>query len=295
MVQKKHMPYNEERVLNSVKQALDTVKKLRAPDGCPWDKEQTHLSLRPFLIEETYETAEVLDQIKSPQDLANPLIKQAFIDEWGDVLLQILLHAEIASETYPDITFEQIAQNLNDKLIRRHPHVFSTADAKTSADVIKNWDEIKKQEKASAGIEKPKSVFDSISKGLPALPRTMKVIQKVTKVGFQWPNLSGPVDKLSEEVAELKTELSKSDLAPEEYLRTVESEIGDVLFSTCNIASFLKIDPESALRDTLRKFEARFRFIETELNAVGKTPEQSTLEEMDEIWNRAKTIERSPK
>ncbi len=281
------MPYNEEGLLAAIKNVLETVQKLRSPEGCPWDKEQNHQSLRPFLIEETYETVEVLDQIKTSADLLKPHLRQAFIEEWGDVLLQILLNAEIASETHPSITLEQIAAQLNEKLIRRHPHVFGNTKAETAQEVIQNWDAIKKQEKNA----KPQSVFDGIPQGLPPLPRTMKVIQKVTKVGFQWPSISGPVEKLLEEVSELKSALEHSDLAPEEYLRKVESELGDVIFSVCNIAYFMKLDPEAALRGTLRKFESRFRFIETELQKNGKAPEQSTLEEMDRFWNEAKRLE----
>ena len=136
------------------------------------------------------------------------------------------------------------------------------------------------------------SALDGVSKGLPPLPRTMKVIQKVTKVGFQWPDLGGPTEKLEEEVQELKEILSHSDQSPEDYLQKVESEIGDVLFSVCNIAYFLKLDPEAALRSTLRKFESRFRYVEMRLQENGKTPEQSTLEEMDKYWDEIKEIER---
>lgn len=286
------MSYNEEGSLNAIKELLKTVNRLRAPDGCPWDREQTTQSLRPYLVEETYETIEVMDQVKSPDDLKKPEIKNAFVEEWGDVLLQILLNAEVASETDPTITLEAIAKTLNEKLIRRHPHVFAKEGDRVkvsgSEDVVKNWDEIKKKEKAA----KADSVFSGISSGLPPLLRTMKIIQKVTKVGFQWPDLKGPIDKLQEEVQELKTELTQSDRSPEEHLQKVEAEIGDVLFSVCNIAWFLKLDPEVALRSTLRKFESRFRFVESRLKEKGKTAEQSNLDEMDALWNEAKKVER---
>jgi len=288
------MAYNEEGTLNAIKELLNTVNRLRAPDGCPWDREQTTQTLRPFLIEEAYETVEVMDQVKSPADLKTPAIQSAFVEEWGDVLLQILLNAEVASETEPTITFEAIAKTLNEKLIRRHPHVFGEVKVSGSADVIKNWDEIKKKEKADANTGtsmKPSSVFDKIGAGLPPLVRTMKIIQKVTKAGFQWPDLGGPVDKLQEEVQELKDELKAHAIKPD--LKAVEGEIGDVLFSVCNIASFFKIDPEAALRSTLRKFESRFRFVENGLRERGKTPEQSNLEEMDALWNDAKKVERA--
>jgi tetrapyrrole methylase family protein/MazG family protein len=289
MILKNPMPYNEEASLDAIRALLKTVHRLRAPGGCPWDREQTHQSLRQYLIEETYETIEVLDQVKTPEDLnTKPLLRQAFIEEWGDVFLQILLNAEVASETNPAVTIEQIAQTLNEKLIRRHPHVFGETKVGDSAEVVKNWDAIKKTEKAET-----ESVLDGVSKGLPSLPRTMKVIQKVTKVGFQWPDLTGPTEKLQEEVQELKEALSHSDLEPEEFLAKVESEIGDVLFSTCNIAYFLKLDPETSLRSTLRKFESRFRYVEARLKENGKTPKESSLAEMDLFWDEAKKIERN--
>ena len=283
------MPYNEEHALSAIKELLQTVYRLRAPGGCPWDREQTHATLRKFLIEETYETIEVLDQIESPKSLDNGKLKKAFIEEWGDVLLQILLNAEVASETHPDVTFESIAKSLNEKMIRRHPHVFGETTVSGTADVLKNWDEIKKSEKGDA--PKHTSVFDGISNGMPPIARTLKVIQKVTKVGFQWPDLAGPMDKLEEEVAELKAALAITDLSPEERLKKIESEIGDILFSVCNVTSFLKLDPEAALRTTLRKFENRFRFVEDKLRENGRTPENSTLKDMDRYWDEAKKKE----
>ena len=285
------MPYNEEHAIQAINDLLKTIHRLRAPGGCPWDQEQTVLSLRKFLIEETYETVEVMDQIHSPEAFNDIRLKKSFIEEWGDVLLQILLNAEVASETHPDISFVAIARQLNEKMIRRHPHVFGETRVSGTADVLTNWDKIKKEEKAAQ--DQPKSVFDGLSPGIPPIARTQKVIQKVTKVGFQWPDLTGPMEKLEEEVAELKAALAHSDLEPDEYLRKIESEIGDILFSVVNVTSFLKLDPEAALRTTLRKFESRFRFIEDRLRDQGKLPETSTLEEMDRYWNQAKQEERS--
>jgi tetrapyrrole methylase family protein/MazG family protein len=276
------MPYNEEQSLIAIKNLLTTIHRLRAPGGCPWDQKQTHQSLRQFLVEETYETMEVLDQVNSSADLKNPTLQKAFIEEWGDVLLQILLHAEIASETEPKISFESIAHQLNEKMIRRHPHVFGDVKVTGADDVVKNWGEIKATEKGTPSTTTP-SAFDGIPKGLPAFPRTMKVISKVTKVGFQWPDVNGPLDKLQEEVTELRDECKQD--SPQEK---IEAELGDVLFSACNIAHFYKIDPEAALRNTLRKFESRFRFVEESLAKNGKTPETSTLDEMDLYWEQAK-------
>jgi tetrapyrrole methylase family protein/MazG family protein len=281
------MPYNEEQSLEALKNLLQTIHRLRAPGGCPWDRKQTHQSLRPYLVEETYETLEVLDHVHSPEDLKNPKILNAFVEEWGDVLLQILLHAEIASETVPSISIESIARQLNEKMIRRHPHVFAEVKVNGADDVVKNWGAIKAAEKGAAT---PQSVFDTIPKGMPGFQRTMNVIQKVTKVGFQWPDVKGPLDKLQEEVTELSDECHAhpENTATIEAKEKIEGELGDVLFSACNIAHFYKIDPETALRNTLRKFENRFRHVEQSLAKEGKTPEQATLEEMDRYWEQAK-------
>ena len=292
MIQNSPMPYNEEATLKAFADLLKTVHRLRAPGGCPWDREQTHQSLRPFLLEETHETLEVLDQIQSPADLKAPELQKAFIEEWGDVLLQILLHAEIASESASSISMKSISEALNEKMIRRHPHVFGEARADSSDQVLKNWEQIKKTEKAAENSPAP-GILASVPKGLPALPRTMKIIQKVTKVGFQWPDLNGPTEKLVEEVNELKEALNHSGTSADDALKKIESELGDVLFSVCNIAWFLKLDPEAALRSTLRKFESRFQYVENRVREIGRNLEQSSLEEMDGFWNEAKKIERA--
>ena len=288
------MAYNEEQALLALKSLLGTVRKLRSPEGCPWDREQTHQSLRPYLLEEAHETLEVLDQVGHPTDLERPELRRAFVEEWGDVLLQILLHAEIASETVPETDFTAIAKTLEEKLIRRHPHVFGEVRVSGSEEVIQNWAEIKKSEKQQSPDQnsRPASVFDSIPKGMPPLPRTMKVISKVTKVGFQWPDLNGPLDKLEEEVKELRTALESGDPKDESLKAEVESELGDLLFCVCNIAHFMKIDPEAALRGTLRRFEGRFRHVETRLSENGKAPSEAKLEEMDRYWDEAKALEK---
>lgn len=288
------MPYNEDQALVALKSLLGTVRKLRSPEGCPWDREQTHRSLRPYLLEEAHETLEVLDQIGQPADLERADLRKAFVEEWGDVLLQILLHAEIASETVPGTDFSAIAKTLEEKLIRRHPHVFGEVRVSGSDEVVKNWAEIKKSEKKQSADQPTQqaSVFDSIPKGLPPLPRTMKVISKVTKVGFQWPDLNGPLDKLEEEVKELRAALESGDHQSEPLREEVESELGDLLFCVCNIAHFMKIDPEAALRGTLRRFEGRFRHVETRLTEAGKAPGEAKLEEMDRYWDEAKTLEK---
>ncbi|MBU6153144.1 MAG: nucleoside triphosphate pyrophosphohydrolase [Bdellovibrionales bacterium] len=269
---------------------MKTVARLRGPGGCPWDREQTHQSLRKFLIEEAYEVLDVLDQIPDEKELTSPTISSSFKEEWGDLLLQILLHAEIATETNPELSIEAIARTLNEKLIRRHPHVFGEVAVSGSAEVLKNWDQIKKQEKGETnGLT---SVFDSIPRSLPPLLRTDKVISKVTKVGFQWPDLNGPIGKLEEEVRELRRELEDQAPLNDSRRAKIEAELGDVLFCVCNIAHLTKIDPESALRQTLRKFESRFRHVETRLHESGTSPEKVSLAEMDRYWDEAKAIER---
>jgi tetrapyrrole methylase family protein/MazG family protein len=284
------MHHNEEAILRSFSEVLRTVARLRGPGGCPWDREQTHQSLRRFLVEEAYEVLEVLDRIEKPETLNEDDLRSNFEEEWGDLLLQILLHAEIAHETRPDVDLGSIARTLNEKLIRRHPHVFGEVRVSGSTEVLKNWDEIKKSEKSAA--PEPESILDSIPKSLPPLPRTEKVISKVTKVGFQWPDLQGPLDKLEEEIRELKAALKNSDPDDQNARKQIESEIGDVLFCTANISYLLKMDPEAALRGTLRKFESRFRHVEMRLREEGRSPEQSNLEEMDRFWDEAKALER---
>jgi tetrapyrrole methylase family protein/MazG family protein len=302
---------------------ITTVARLRGPGGCPWDRKQTHQSLAKYLIEESYETLEIIDQIDSPEKLKEPTLRTSFREELGDVLLQVLLHAEIAGETGA-FDIQGVARALDEKLIRRHPHVFGNSpqteplSAKLdSAEAVEaNWERIKAQERAagkglntesvkpeSATESGPPSVLDGLPRGLPALPRAERVIAKVTKVGFQWPDFSGPLAKLQEEVRELEAEVqafeqrrATSSAAPDaqaEALRArAAAELGDVLFSIANMGFLLGIDPEQALRGTLARFESRFRHVERLLRQKGKTPEQSTLAEMDALWEQAKALER---
>ena len=287
------MPYNHEAAVLAFSEVLKTVARLRGPGGCPWDREQTPQSLRKFLIEEAYEVLDVLDQIPNPKALDSPALSYSFKEEWGDVLLQILLHAEIATETHPGLSVEAIAKTLNEKLIRRHPHVFGEVEVNSSAEVLKNWDQIKKQEKGETSVFS--SVFDSIPRSLPPLLRADKVISKVTKVGFQWPDLNGPLEKLEEEVCELRRELEDQSPMSETRRAKIEAELGDVLFCVCNLAHLTKIDPESALRHTLLKFESRFRHVEKRLHEKGTSPEKVDLAEMDRYWDEAKALERNQK
>ncbi len=275
----------------AVQSVVQTVHRLRAPGGCPWDMKQTHQSLRPYVIEEAYEVLDVLDRIDSPERLKKePELAHSFQEELGDLLMQVLIHSELASETGA-LDFASVARALNAKLIHRHPHVFgenaSELEGLDVDGVLRNWEKIKAAEKAAKAAQA--SVLDGLPKSLPALQRTTRLIDKVTRVGFQWPDLNGPLEKLREELTEFETEvreLKKAD-GPEPRQKA-QAELGDLLFSVCNVAFLLKLDPEEALRGTLSRFESRFRHVESRLREQGKKPEESTLEEMDRYWDEAK-------
>lgn len=286
---------NPKSLAEAVTEVVQTVHRLRSPGGCPWDMKQTHQSLRPYVIEEAYEVLDVLDQIDSADRLkAEPRLAAAFQEELGDLLMQVLIHAELASET-GTMDFASVARALNAKLIHRHPHVFGENAPELkhldSDGVLQNWEKIKAAEKAKKNAEA--SVLDGLPKGLPALQRTSRVIDKVTRVGFQWPDLNGPLEKLREELAEFEHEVrelgarnSAEDTA--ELRAKAQAELGDLLFSLCNVGFLLKLDAEDALRGTLARFESRFRHVEKRLREQGKKPEESTLEEMDRYWDEAK-------
>ncbi|MBI3534421.1 MAG: nucleoside triphosphate pyrophosphohydrolase [Deltaproteobacteria bacterium] len=262
---------------------IETVTKLRALDGCPWDRAQTFQSLRQYLIEEAYETLDILDQLDTPKKLKNNTIRKAFQAELGDLLMQILLHAEIAKEKKAFDIYD-IAQELDKKLIRRHPHVFGSQKVHTEDAAFKSWEKQKAKEKDAKN-----SILDGLPRALPALQKASRVIEKVTKVGFQWKDLLGPLEKVEEELEELKEEILLSKKHGQK--NKLAGELGDLFFSLCNLSFLLKINPEDALRATLLKFENRFRFIEKKLKTLKKTPEESTLEEMDHFWREAKQFE----
>jgi tetrapyrrole methylase family protein/MazG family protein len=280
----------------AVQNVVQTVHRLRAPGGCPWDMKQTHQTLRPYVIEEAYEVLDILDRIDSPDRLKQqPELAASFQEELGDLLMQVLIHSELASET-GTLDFASVARALNAKLIHRHPHVFGENAPELkhldAEGVLQNWEKIKAAEKAKKNTEA--SVLDGLPKSLPSLQRTSRLIDKVTRVGFQWPDLGGPLAKLKEELTEFEAEvraLSSEALTPEqraEQKKNAQAELGDLLFSVCNVAFLLKLDPEDALRGTLSRFESRFRHVERRLREKGKTPQESTLEEMDLYWEEAK-------
>lgn len=240
------------------------MAKLRSPSGCPWDREQTHQSLKPYLLEEAYEVLEALD-FENDDDIA---------EELGDLLLQVLFHAQIASEE-KRFDIEDVIRNLNDKLIRRHPHVFGNAVITNADQQKKHWEKIKRQEGKA-------SVLNGVPVSLPALIRAVRLQQKASTVGFDWNSMEPVMDKVSEELDELRAAFETGDTD------RMTEELGDFLFSLANVSRFLRIDPEDALRQTCRKFTERFHFIEERLENEGKPFEKTTLEEMDGIWEDAK-------
>lgn len=248
------------------------MARLRAPGGCPWDREQTLRSIQPYTVEETYEVLEAIDQ----NDM------RALAEELGDYLLQAVFYAQIASEGGHFTIADSLAA-INAKLIRRHPHVFGDGDAKTPNQVIQRWDEIKKAEKAARG-EGSKGILDSVPKALPALHQAQDLTYKAAKVGFDWPD-PGPVwAKVREELTELEQAMAANDL------QHAREELGDLLFALVNLARHLKLDAEQSLRGANAKFRRRFSYIEQRLAERGRTPADSNLEEMDELWNQAKRV-----
>lgn len=255
---------------------ISVMARLRAPGGCPWDREQTYASLAPYLLEECYETFDAIQEADQTGDTKN------LTEELGDVLLQVVFHSTIAAEK-GDFTVDEVVQGVTEKLILRHPHVFGEKELATAQDVLNNWDELKKaQQKASGKVEKVKeSILDDVPVHFPALLEGQKLTKKAAKVKFDWENTDQIFEKLTEETNELKSAIANNE--------NIEEEIGDLLFVILNLARKLDVDAETALKKTNRKFRQRFKFIEDELKKDGKTLENSSLKEMDNLWNQAKT------
>jgi len=237
-------------------------------DGCPWDKVQTRESLKPYLVEETYEVLEALDS-NDPEKIK---------DELGDLLYQILFHSKISS-LKGEFDFRDVIDNLNEKMVRRHPHVFKEGKLNTPDQVVGQWEEIKKKENNKAN---QKSVLDSIPINLPSLIKAQKLQKKAAKEGFDWDQINDVFDKLDEEIKEFKDAVLKKTAAD------IQSEIGDIIFVITNIAKFYEVDAEEALRSTNNKFIKRFQYIEQKLEGKGKTLKDSPLEEMERYWQEAK-------
>ena len=259
---------------------MEIMRRLRAPDGCPWDLEQDFASIAPYTIEEAYEVADAIEK----GDMGE------LRDELGDLLLQVVYHAQMAQEA-GDFSFHDVAAGVADKMLRRHPHVFGHGpDGRSAEQQVVKWEEIKAQERAAKGLpEKPDSALDGVALGLPALLRALKLQNRAARVGFDWPVTSEVIAKIREEAAEL--EEARDQLGPEE----VEEEFGDLLFVMANLGRHLKLDPEAALRGANAKFERRFRAIEARLAAQGRSTAEASLDEMDAIWDAVKAEEKAAK
>jgi ATP diphosphatase len=289
--------------------AVSIMERLRAPGGCPWDREQTFDSIKPYTLEETYEVLEAIDNRDWPE----------LAGELGDLLLQVLFYAEMAREQSL-FSIDDVLDRLSRKLIDRHPHVFGDVKADTSAEVIRNWEALKVEERkkrqtiAAEGDlahdkrEEEPSILAGVSSAMPALLEAGKLSSRAAQVGFDWPNVEGLFDKLKEEADELRRELKKfpppgphpqgrgmagSGRAPvpEDLQARLEEEVGDLFFVLVNTARYLSVDPESALRKTNRKFKRRFQWMEARLRQSGRTAEQTPMEELESLWQQAKREE----
>jgi MazG family protein len=288
--------------------AVSIMARLRAPGGCPWDREQTFDSIKPYTLEETYEVLEAIDNRDWPE----------LTGELGDLLLQILFYSEMAKER-GSFSIDDVLDRLSTKLIDRHPHVFGDVKAETSSQVLRNWEALKAEEKkkrlaagggnTASSDEPPESVLAGISAAMPALLEAHKLSSRAARVGFDWPNIDGIFDKLHEESRELQEQL-KQVPAPgpqppgrglagsgrpqisDDLRDRLEGELGDLFFVLVNIARYLSLDPESALKKTNRKFKRRFQWIEDQLRQSGRSPERVSLDELESLWQDAKRRER---
>jgi MazG family protein len=287
--------------------AVSIMARLRAPGGCPWDREQTFDSIKPYTLEETYEVLEAIDN-RDWEELPGEL---------GDLLLQVLFYAQMANEE-KHFAIDDVLDRLSNKLVNRHPHVFGEVEANTSAQVLRNWEAIKAEEKKkrladgggkSARPPEPESILSGIPRGVPSLLEAHKLSSKAAHVGFDWPNVEGLFDKLSEEVRELRAEVeripppgpvpvgrgiagAKETAIPEDLRARIEDEVGDLFFVLVNIARYLSVDPEQALRKTNQKFRRRFQYVESKLKEQGTTPQQATIDEREALWQQSKRDEK---
>ena len=264
---------------------LDIMAKLRAPDGCPWDKKQTHHSLLNYLIEVSYEFIDAVENA----DRAN------MKEELGDVLLQVVFHAQLAQET-GDFDFGEVVHGISEKLVRRHPHVFGALKLDTAESVERKWDELKKAEKAekareASGGEPPESGLGRMPRHLPALLKAEKLQKRAGQAGFDWPDYKGPVDKIREELEEFRAEAEVPEGKPD--ADRLESEFGDLLFAAVNLGRFFKLDPEKALARANRKFVDRYEKMEGLAKAEGKVFAELGLEEKEVFWGRVKENEKA--
>jgi MazG family protein len=295
------MPTTGERF----ERAVEIMKRLRAPGGCPWDREQTFDSIKPYTLEETYEVLEAIDNRDWPE----------LAGELGDLLLQVLFYAEMAEEQ-ASFSIDDVIERLSAKLVHRHPHVFGDVKADTSADVKRNWEALKAEERRKRdgdADQRPAagtpSILAGVSTAMPALLEAHKLSSRAAGAGFDWPNVEGLFDKLHEETVELRENLkdfpepgprpqgrgvagSGRAAIPEALQAGLEEEVGDLFFVLVNIARYLAVDPESALRKTNRKFKRRFQWMEERLHETGRSADQASTEELESLWQRAKGEEK---
>jgi tetrapyrrole methylase family protein/MazG family protein len=255
-----------ESLVRAFLRLVDHMARLRAPDGCPWDREQTHSTLKKYMIEEAHEACEAIDRGDD----------EKICEELGDVLLQVVFHAQMAAER-DAFSILQVIESINRKLVERHPHVFGELELRTPEEVLENWERMK------ATREKDRSsILDGIPDSLPALLRSRRIQERAAQVGFDWEHIGQVFDKLEEEIQEFRHECSGRN--PER----IEDELGDLLFALVNVSRYLNTDPEAALHRTVRKFITRFRHIEQRVQESGRSMDQVTLEEMDRYWEEAK-------
>ena len=249
----------------------EIVAHLRAPDGCPWDQKQTHQTLRTHLLEEAYETLTAMDENDSA----------GMREEFGDLLLQIVLNAQIATET-DEFSTASVIKGIYDKIVRRHPHVFGDVELNGVDGVLQNWEKIKEKERKDNGVgEKEKGLLDGVPSALPALTQALEYQDRAARVGFDWPEVDGVLDKVREEIEEIKQA---------QNIDEVTAELGDLFFVLVNLARWRKVDAESALRGTNLKFKKRFGYVEQGAKKQGRNLSDMTLEEMDALWNEAKKV-----
>lgn len=293
------MPTTGERF----ERAVNIMERLRAPGGCPWDREQTFDTIKPYTLEETYEVLEAIDK-RDWHELAGEL---------GDLLLQVLFYAEMAKEQ-GSFSVDDVLERLSSKLINRHPHVFGDVKADTSAEVKRNWEALKVEERKKREgdtAERKPSILAGVSSAMPSLLEAAKLSSRAAQAGFDWPNVEGLFDKLQEETEELREHLkefpapgprpqgrgvagSGRTAIPDTLQEKLEEEVGDLFFVMVNIARYLSVDPESALRKTNRKFKRRFQWMEDRLHETGRSADEAPMEELESLWQQAKAQERHP-
>ncbi len=256
----------------SFDQLVGIMARLRGENGCPWDREQNHHTLKQYIIEEAYEVLDAIDSGDMPH----------LKEELGDLLLQVVFHSQLASER-GDFTVDDAILGICEKLIRRHPHVFAESDAKTPQEVLNQWEAIKRNEKEG---EPTKSVLHGVPRGMPALLRATRLQKKAKTVGFDWDTTDEAFAKVDEEYHEFREAIAKNDS------EKMEEELGDLLFSLVNVARFIEVNPEEALAKTINKFTKRFTFLENEIKKSGRKMETVSLEEMEKLWNKAKEEEK---